>query len=222
MHELVQKQEETQQEEGIEDDKPEEGAIEAEKARVEAEAKAAEEKAAKRAAKKAAKKAAKEAEKAAAAEAKEKEEKSAEEEKGDDDTAGQTLATGGGDINPPEVDQSEKSADPVPEETPQEQEQADAAALEEAQKTGGEEDPDVDETALPQDVKQEDLDDLLNKDIAEDAAQDVSDHDDNAVEEALAGVVEDTLAAVGAEDEDSDHEEQQADGNTVQSTDVSV
>ena len=49
-----------------------------------------------------------------------------------------------------------------------------------------------------------------------------SDHDDNAVEEELAGVVEDTLAAVGAEDEDSDHEEQQADGNTVQSTDVSV
>lgn len=120
---------------------------------------------------------------------------------GDDDTAGETLATGGGDVNPPENEVSESP----PEETAEEQKKADAAALEEVQKTGGDEDPDVDEAALPDEVKQEDLDNLLDKE-ADDAAQDTEDKGDNAVEDALAGVVEDTLAAVGDEEAGSDDE----------------
>lgn len=93
--------------------------------------------------------------------------------------------------------------------------------LEEVQKSGGDEDPEVDEAALPDEVKQEDLDNLLDKE-AEEAALDRSDHADNTVEEALAGIVEDTLAAVGNEDEASASDDEDENNDDAESKDISV
>ena len=105
-------------------------------------------------------------------------------------------------------------------------EEADAAALQEAQKTAGEDtegDPDVDEGALPEEVNKEDLDNLLNKEAEEvaDADVDESEHN-NAVEEGLHQVVEDALAGVSAEadvsDDDEEEEEDADDTNTRDSS----
>lgn len=126
---------------------------------------------------------------------------------GDDDTAGGTLATAGGDINAPEdKPKEEEGSETPPEATVEEQKEADAAALEEVAKTGGDEDPDVDEGALPEEVKQEDLDKLLNKE-AEDEGADTTAETSDHVEDDLAGVVEETLAAVGDEDGGSDDDD---------------
>ena len=92
-------------------------------------------------------------------------------------------------------------------------EEADAAALEKAAGGEVEKDPEVDEGALPEEVKQEDLDKLLNKE-AEEAAEleETSDH----VEEGLHQVVEDALAVDaegGASDDDEDEgEDEDGDG----------
>jgi len=86
-------------------------------------------------------------------------------------------------------------------------EEADAAALQEAQKTAGEEDPDVDEAALPEEVKKEDLDNLLNKEAEEVPDVDGEGNESNDVEEGLHQVVEDALAGVDAEAEVSDDED---------------
>jgi len=114
-----------------------------------------------------------------------------------------------------EDDKKEVSIVEPPTETAEE---ADAAALQEAQKSAGEEDPDVDEGALPEEVKKEDLDNLLNNEVEEvaDAAAEESDTDN--VEEGLHQVVEDTLAGVSAEVDVSDDE----DGDESQTRDEST
>jgi hypothetical protein len=137
-------------------------------------------------------------------------EKKAEEE----GTANGSVNTGG--AEPPSKavifddskDLSRKSADslPLPIESAEE---ADAAALEEAQeaaKSGEvEHDPDVDEAALPEEVKQEDLENLLNKE-ADELAQDETDPN-NAVEDALHQAMEEALEGLGAEIASDDDEE---------------
>ena len=110
-----------------------------------------------------------------------------------------------------DVDKKALSGVEAPSETTAEE--ADAAALQEAQQAGapGEEDPDVDEGALPAEVNKKDLDDLLNKEVEEEVA-DADGTDSHAIEEGLHQVVEDTLAGVSAEadisgDEDADDTE---------------
>lgn len=96
-------------------------------------------------------------------------------------------------------------------------EEADAAALEEAKKSSAanDEDPEVDEGALPDEVKQEDLDNLLDKEAEEVSAH--PEENDNTVEEGLHQVVEDALADVGADiasDDDDDDESDAKDAST--------
>lgn len=102
---------------------------------------------------------------------------------------------------------------------------ADAAALEQAQKSSDEKDPDVNEEALPDNVNQEDLDNLLNKE-AEEAGQPEEGND--TVEAGLQEVVDDALAGVGA-DEGSEDDDEEGDESEIkdesygdESTKVSV
>jgi len=86
-------------------------------------------------------------------------------------------------------------------------EEADAAALEKAAGDEVDKDPEVDEGALPEDVKQEDLDNLLNKEAEEAPEAEASGHDE--IEEGLHQVVEDAMAVdpeAGASDEEDEAE----------------
>jgi type II secretory pathway pseudopilin PulG len=102
-------------------------------------------------------------------------------------------------------------------------EEADAAALEAAKKAPTtEEDPDVDEAALPDDVKQEDLDNLLNKEADEAVEKSEGNDDDDDVEEGLHQVVEDALAGVGADMASDDEEDNENDEDGSELRDAST
>lgn len=107
--------------------------------------------------------------------------KSAKSAKSED--AGETLDSGGEGVANPDT------AAPAPTEKKKKKENG--------EKKDDSEGADVDEDALPSDVKQEDLDNLLDKEVDETAPS--TEDDGNSVEEGLNQVVDEALGGIGAD-----------------------